>query len=762
MLYALPFSLVVLGITSIVGQVVMLRELMIVFYGNEFFVGWSLFSWLFWTGIGSMLFGMIFRSGFRFNRQLVLFHILVALLIPIEIALVRVSRLAVGSVPGEVPNLLPSLLYVFVALAPLCLILGGQFVAAARAWTDPQSSTDTPALNRILGRSYAFETTGFFIGGFLFSLWLVLMNEFAAACLLAGLNLLAGGIIMIRTRERGTLSFLWALALISAAGSGFFSGRLNLVTSAFRFPHQDLVSSHNSIYGNIAVTRLGNQFSFYENGLFLSADHDEMSNEYLVHIPLLYHPNPKRILLVGGGFNGALAEILKHNPESIDYVELDAELIATARRYLPPDLEGFLDNHKVRLINLDGRFFLKQAAAGNLYDVVIVNLPNPGTILINRYYTEEFFREIKSHLKSDGIFSIHLAFSPDYLSRELNLLGSSIFKAMQPVFKSVILLPESTLFFLASPEAELNYDSRPLIQRLAARNLKMDFVTPNYIDYRLTTDRIPAISRAFQDNITAVPNRDFRPAACFYNFLNWVSSFQPAAARLLGRMGNPWWIAAAGILAIIFFTAFIGRPARRPANLAISAMTIGSFTLMAVEIILIVTYQVYFGYLFHRIALLIGAIMFGMAVGTGAATRLANWPRLTTLGIIHAGILLHVFFFMFFLQNIAIIPSSFQRAVEGVFLIFSILIGILVGFEYPVANRIYLEGHEGSAAGKAGVIYGIDLLGSCLGALLISMWILPVWGVLKTLNGLTLLNTLVLVLIFIGAVTSRPARNQNS
>ena len=98
----------------------------------------------------------------------------------------------------------------------------------------------------------------------------------------------------------------------------------------------NLVESRDSIYGNIAVTARGTQFSFFENGLLLATTEDYLVAEETAHYPLLQHPQPKRVLLIGGGINGTVREILNHPVERVDYVELDPAIIDTARRYLPP------------------------------------------------------------------------------------------------------------------------------------------------------------------------------------------------------------------------------------------------------------------------------------------------------------------------------------------------------------------------------------------------------------------------------------------
>ena len=96
----LAFSLAVLGVSALVAQVLLIRELLVVFTGNEFFIGWTLFAWLFWTALGALLCGRLCAASWNAGRAVVLCHVGVALLIPATIALIRSSPTLLDAVPG--------------------------------------------------------------------------------------------------------------------------------------------------------------------------------------------------------------------------------------------------------------------------------------------------------------------------------------------------------------------------------------------------------------------------------------------------------------------------------------------------------------------------------------------------------------------------------------------------------------------------------------------------------------------------------------
>ncbi|MEI7999673.1 MAG: hypothetical protein WCH62_09250, partial [Candidatus Omnitrophota bacterium] len=411
--FMLSLSLIILGITSLVSQVVLTRELMISFYGNEFFIGWILFGWLLWVGIGSA-FRRFFKKCSCSLSLLVICHLLIAFLIPLEITLIRVSKSFLTVTAGQIPDFIPSLIVSLFIIAPLCILLGAQFTVASVYFKKFQQHNEK---DNLVGRAYFWEALGFVLGGLIFSFYLVALNEFQISAILILLNLIAvvGFLFFSKDLERRKNLFIFIVGLFFL---GFVclwrSQQLNTLTAALRFPNEQLVETKNSIYGNLAVTRTGNQYNFYQSGLPSGADKDDILNEHLVHFPMLSHVNPQKVLLVGTGFNGALREILKYNPQQIFYAAIDPALVDLAGKYISPSLRQGLEDRRVIIIKGDLRHFLNELPTD--FDVVIINLPNPSTALINRYFTDDFFKKMRLHLKSDGVLSTHLAFSADTVS----------------------------------------------------------------------------------------------------------------------------------------------------------------------------------------------------------------------------------------------------------------------------------------------------------------------------------------------------------
>ncbi|MBF0569339.1 MAG: hypothetical protein HQL18_00990 [Candidatus Omnitrophica bacterium] len=719
-------SLFILGFTSIISQVVMARELMVSFYGNEFFIGWILFAWLFWVAMGSLL--AKFLDQFFFGPLfLVVCHVAVAVLVPLGIFLARIMKTVLLVAPGQIPDILPSIFLAFLVLAPLCLALGFQFTAVCQYWADNYADGDKRSA---VGSAYLFETVGFVVGGILFSYGLVHLNEFHVSAILAGINLIAIFFLLSspgKVARRAMFLCLTLGILLTAFIYSSHSRDLNNWSTALRFPKERLVETRNSLYGNLTVTEKEGRHNFYQNGLFVGTDREDVTNEYLVHFAMLSHPAPKKVLLVGAGFNGAVAEILKHSPEVVFYAEMDPELVDLARKYLSPAMVQVLNDRRVHILTGDVRSFLDKLSSD--LDVVILNFPNPSTALVNRYFTKDFFQMLRSKMKPNGIVSTHLAFSANAVSVPLGDLGAAIFRTIKGVFPSVMILPEDTLFFIASA-GELKRDPKVLAQRLRERAIRNSFVVEQYILYRYRNDRVASVENAFTTNVRAGVNSDLRPRGYLYNLIQWVDVFHHALATTFAAMARIpcFLILGLGLLLVTapYFIPFREGARRYPLT---AGMAVGGFSLMAAEIVVIYGFQVFFGNLYYSIVWIITVFMAGMASGAFWGNRL---PQADSRHLVRIHALIAAYFLVWMI--LMGISQQYQWTLPQIFwFLFSFGIGGLVGTEFSLVNRL-------SFANRGGLIYAADLFGSGVGAIVVSVFMLPVYGVQLTFLFLVLVN----------------------
>lgn len=725
-------SLITLGLTSIISQLVIIRKLIVSFYGNEIFIGLTLASWLLWVGIGAIIGNKIKKY-----THLYLWTIwLVPIFLFIEILIICLARQVISTV-GQSPDLLLSSIYTMLVIAPLCLILGLQFTIGAKFWLNKIKAKTTSYL---VNKAYLFENIGFIIGGILFSIFLIKIDAISIIFFVALINSLILLFLFILFKlnwQKYLISIQILLILILIFSPIAYS--LNSKINNWRWPKQNLILSENSLYHNLAITKDKEQYNFYINGLITADNSNNLSDEILVHFPLLFSENPQKILLIGNGLQNAINEILKHPIESIHYLELDPKLIDLTKSFVNKQTRNSWEDKRVKIINEDAIYFLKN---NNLkFDVIISNLGNPYTIALNRFYTKEFFKTAKNHLSEQGIFTTWLNSSPNYINETNNKLISSVYQTLQNVFDKVLILPEKKIYYIAS-QTNIDYNPQPLINNYQNRNLNNKLVIPEYIDYRLTNNRIQTTLTAIDNNPNLI-NKNLQPNTYLYQNLFWVDHFHPQLAKLLLKLTKlnlgHWLIILLSILIII--TAILKKKKINPLPLT---ATIPDFTLFTIEIILILLFQTFYGFVYSQIAIIITLLLSGMVFGNYLGIKLISKYKIgiDKLKYIYLLIALYCLSLPFIFNLLSNINQTI-----GIFIIFPLLtliIGTLNGLEFPITNHLYLQKKE---TNKISSIYSADQIGSALGALLASIIFLPIIGLINTVILLAVLNLFIIFVL---------------
>ena len=176
------------------------------------------------------------------------------------------------------------------------------------------------------------------------------LEPFQIASIVLLLNLSMAAVLLMkisRKRMVGAAEAAISLAVIFFVG---VAPRLERQALARQWSGFHVLASRDSIYGNLTATETVNIRSLYENGLVLASTPDESAAEESVHYALLEHPAPRRVLLIGGGASGSIAQTLKHPTiERIDLVELDPELIGMMLYFFPAESGALTSDSRVHL-----------------------------------------------------------------------------------------------------------------------------------------------------------------------------------------------------------------------------------------------------------------------------------------------------------------------------------------------------------------------------------------------------------------------------
>ncbi len=774
-----------LGIAAQVSQIVVLRELLMVFHGNELSLGIILAAWMFWTGAGSRMGGAFASRGAGTNANsvvtvsLAMMGILVATII-----IIRILRGFFAIEAGAHFSVYDMALSCMIVMAPAGLLFGMQFVLLSHLWRTNDITADTSAAEK----AYIGEAFGNMIGGILFSFLLVhVLNSFQAVMIAVALMLGATLVLWAESAHGGRDSRaqirkpFFGFLLLGYALLFLLAGPINQWAYerqwALFSPEYRLVETRQSRYGNISAAIREDQYSFFQSGnLVFSAASPESASPALeeheavvfAHFSMVQHPNPKRVLLIGGGLGGTIREIVRHPVTQVDYIELDPILTETARPYIHPQTADALADPRVNLIHADGRRYVKQTK--ETYDMIIVDVPDPATAVVNRYYTVEFFREARLRLNPGGVFVTGAMSAADMRGEAVANRNATIYHTMARVFPEVLPVGHRFIFFFASKEKDrTSAEASMLTARYLERGIESEGFSPRQFELLLEESRLHRVNwiirnhgrspeahlgppetgplfpgsiadqNAAEAHLPPVNDRffinsDFKPIGYYYTLRFWdtLSRGERYDAFKWILHVRPWWIlpAMAGGIAL---TALLkaAPPLRRMKADKRFAVLLAVFTTglstMALQVALIFSFQSLYGFVYEMVGLIIALFMGGLAIGTLSSRRLVKEKaNIDTLACIQLAIAL------FAAIAALMLPRTGAMTLPGAVIVIigalTFFSGMLNGADFPLSTAC-CQALVNNPERATGTVYGVELFGACAGALAASVVIAPVLGI---------------------------------
>ncbi|MEA3494061.1 MAG: methyltransferase [Candidatus Margulisiibacteriota bacterium] len=705
-----------IGTAAITSQILLVREIINLFAGNELFYGLTIFLWLGLYAAGSGLFGRLaHKLKEKFNAFIAL-QFAIATLLPAEIFISRSIKNLFGIPLGATADLNTTLIIIFILLAPITMVLGFQFSLASTLLSEIFKK-DSSQISRV----YIAEAVGAILGGIVLTyLFLFFLNAFQIAAILGGLIALS----LILLNKNSSRKFGNTLLVISAIIL-LTSPLLDYQSSQLGWRGYNLIESADSPYGRISILEDQGEYNFFENGSLFFSTADKVGNEEVAHLAMLLHPNPKKILLIGGGVSGITDEFLKYNPKRFDYVELDYKVIELAKKF-----KSF--NPKINTHTIDGIEFINRTE--NRYDLIVVNLPDPATAQINRFYTQEFFKGCKKRLEKKGMLCITLNTSHSYIGKELKSLNQSINKTFSSVFKHSVVIPGNSNYFFGS-ESWINDNRWTLRRRWRVRNIKTDFFRSDTLRYLLWPNKIKYVSESLEFDDATPVNTNLRPISYYLELLVWSSHFYPPLKRIFYALMQIQFVPFISLL--IVFLAGLKFASIKIRKLALpSVVTLLGFTGMGVQLILIYAFQSLYGYVYQTIGLFTALFMGGLTLGSFLTYKLSGRTRDPLRAL-----KMTIFIFLLILIAIYIYLNKFPLPLA------SLLISLPIGAAFPLAVKIHEE-HKPEIGALAGILYGSDLLGGALAAIITTIFFIPIFGVVQTFMIAILFGIVSLIMSF--------------
>ena len=728
-----------MGFSGLVAEILLLKEFLIVFSGNEFSIGIILANWLILEAFGSFFLG---RKAEKSKNTLETFSwitLLFSISLPIALFLIRILKRTIGISVGESIGFFPMFYSSFLILLPVSILHGALFTFSCHIYSMFSAQDASSA-----GRVYAYETVGTVIGGIACTYLLVpYLDTFQAISGLAVLNSVVCLALLAPYWKTGLyqktiLTILGAFTLLFLVLTSQ-AHKLHHYSIKTQWKNHNVVHYQNSQYGNICVIENEGQYIFFQDGIpdIITPVPDIPLVEQFAHLPLLAHPEPRKLLILSGGAGGVINEALRHpSIEAIEYAELDPLLIDLFRKFPTPLTESELNDRRVRIRNIDGRLLLKTTQSR--YDVILLGITEPSNLQANRFFTKEFFSLARERLNERGILVLGLPGSLTYLNEEMVNLNSCIFHTLKSVFPHIRAIPGDGInLLLTSDSQEISMlDRTQIVERLNQRNIQVEVMIPWYIEQKLHHGWQDWFSNLIEGSSQKV-NSDFNPIAVFYSVSHWNALFAPSL-RWLFRQFESITLGTIVLSFVLFLLLYWIVQSQKKrffrAGIPFSIFTTG-FAGMIFSLMLIFTFQSIYGYLFSWIGLLVASFMAGAACGAMlmaiALDRISNcFGLFTKIELAIVGFAIGCPLIVFGANAYLGSPDTlfFFRLL---FLVISVISGFLIGSQFPLANKLYL-GNSSSLTKTAGLLYASDLLGGWLGGIIGAVVLLPILGLVGT------------------------------
>jgi spermidine synthase len=765
------------GLFTIAAQTLLFRDFLTSFEGNDISVGVFFGSWFLWVGLGAIL--VYKATGFAEkllnNIEFVFLSYLPAFIL--QLILIIQARELSGI---EAHALLPIWVILLLPIAinaPVSLITGILFPLACRWGQEDQKAA--------VSRVYIIEAAGSFVGGLgvtiLLGVGVSPATVFLILAIIVSLSVfgvqLAGAIgkdagprtqnSKLKTQNSGLwfvtcgLSFLVLLffcVLLAVGADKTLACYVREVRWTKLLPKDAFIGSFQTAQAEYLYGVYQGQWVAIREGGVCEALPNKSAAGQIAAISLCQNPDAESVMVVGSGL-GVCYEFLRlPQVKHVTWAHCDSEYAQKVDRTISPQFKVSSE----RFHRLDGDVRTLLSSEKRYYDIVIVNLAEATSSVLNRYYTLEFYHQVKESLKPGGILAVRVAGGENIMGTELINLGASTKLTLEKVFSRLVITPGEDTWFIASDSKMLTGDPATLRDRFAAIKGAADVFSPQ----ALLSVYLPDRAAKSLENYTAADlpegllvNRDSRPLTNLYSLLLAAKQSGAPIARFVKCL------ALAGPLAVLIPIAVLvvlraiyvlktgeqgGKSSFDSSFLVFSAGWLG----IGVVIVLMYLYQTLFGSLYLHIGVISSLFMVGLTVGA-AVTRclLAKFFLGEDRKVSAAEILLLVVVLVHILILAGIaFWSAGQRGqtrpgLSGVWepthLIFAIafiLCGLCGGCYFPIAASGLAD--LGFEAGQAGSkLETADHIGASLGGALTGLVLVPVFG-----TRLTLLVFIVLIL----------------
>lgn len=792
------------GFSSTINQIIFLREFYVSGGGNELFIAVVFAVWLLGVTCGGIKAGMgrgtkaenvsdeqsASRTLFLINLQAVIAIVTVFL-----IQGVRVFFRVEAGAPFPLFKLMISSIVFIMPYSFLVGFLFARMCSLAEEISGDGARMDSSRDADSIGFVYTLESLGSAFGGALASLFLIgrfssvgIVVLCLAALILPQRHLYwrlkkAGRFPHIKSpfiEITGIVSIIIIIMYLTPIGSLFDRISMDLrwrsLGAGFKF-----IASKDTPYQRLELASDQNQYSLFSNGEYVNSFPDPYDASLRANFYMTLHHDPKAILIIGSGDEELLPFIQKYNPTVVTYIDCDPNLQGFIDEYLSSDVQEAMK--KAEIIHTDGRLYIWSLAERRRngmtggYDIVLLSLPEPSTIASGRFYTVEFYRNVREILNDDGLLLTSVSSAENYFGNTVLDYSGSVYKSLKMVFPEVLPSPGAkALLVAAKNKGVATLDADVLSRRFASKMKDDEYFTKYHFMTILEPNQTKLTQEAYDNLPAGIPiNTDLKPVSIFYNLILWAKMMGSEADRFLiffKRLG--FWGISLPFLIFIILSVLLGLyHAKKSTSLrfvktgAILILITTGFFMMASEMVAIYMYQKNFGNLYQKIGLLISAFMIGLAAGGYSGTQKKipdlNSARRVLLRSEIEIITLLIISSVFFRYEEHLRNWVSSLCVESIYFAFLLIVGFLGGRQFPYIGKTLKllvlpddsQNKKNSTPLAAGLVEFADHFGAAAGALFTGVIFLPILGVVDTVLLLMLIKIAGFSFLFVSNNKSR-------
>ena len=719
------------GLFALAAQTLLFREFVTAFEGNDISVGIFFSTWFLWVGAGAILVRKAERLVEKLmpKTELLLLAYLPAFVLQM-IVMIQARELA-GIESYALWSIRGILLISILVNAPISLMTGMLFPIICR-WVESHAVKGRERFP--VSHVYTLEAVGSFTGGIGVTILLGFgVNPVMVFFILTFILTLS--VVAVQFSGNGVQRKAWVFSLsvlllaclcIVLGADKNLMRRIRVEKWTKLLPEEALSGSFQTPQAEYLYGTYQDQWVAIREGSVVEALPDESAAGRTAAVVLCQMPDAKKILVIGSGLGLCRKFLDLPQVEDVTWAHCDRDYVQKVNEFIPPELR--IDDPRFKSLSSDIRPAL--TAQERSFDIVVLNLPDATSSVLNRYYTVEFYRQIERSLSPNGIFAVRTAGGENIMGTELVNLGASTKLTLEDVFSKLVLIPGEDTWFIGSDSEDITGEPGTLRDRFASIQGSGRILTPDALLSVYLPDRAArALGSYARADLSAeyLINRDQKPLMHLYSLLLAAKQSGAPAARLVKHLvlAGPLPFLIPILIFVILRGLYIERPVQEGGAsgfdsgfLVFSAGAVG----IGAVIVLMYLYQTYFGSLYLHIGVVSSLFMLGLVAGAVSMRYLmSKWTRPRT----EIPLLLVIVVHSLILCALAFWPG--EHWTHLIFAIAFIVCGYCTGSYFPIAaGQLADSGVETSRAGST--LETADHIGASVGGIVTSLALVPVLG----------------------------------